>query len=83
MNNLQPINRPADLDGWENSPITLYTLRLYEVTEYVSWTRHFMTPDLFGISAKRPALSGTSTRRSIRMVSLTPFSWLLSNSIVN
>ncbi|MDA3949558.1 MAG: TRAP transporter substrate-binding protein DctP, partial [Spirochaeta sp.] len=22
------------------------------VTEYVSWTRHFMTPDLFAISAK-------------------------------
>lgn len=40
------------LDGWENSPITLYTLRLHEVTEYVSWTRHFMTPDLFAISAK-------------------------------
>jgi tripartite ATP-independent transporter DctP family solute receptor len=40
------------LDGWENSPITLYTLKLYEVTDYVSWTRHFMTPDLFAISAK-------------------------------
>ena len=93
MNNVRPINRPADLeglkirtiptnitlegvnrmgaiatpmsqadvysaleqgvlDGWENSPITLYTLSLYEVTEYVSWTRHFMTPDLFAISAK-------------------------------
>ncbi|WP_321991871.1 TRAP transporter substrate-binding protein [Marispirochaeta aestuarii] len=93
MNNVRPINRPADLnglkirtiptnitleginrmgaiatpmsqadvysaleqgvlDGWENSPITLYTLKLYEVTDYVSWTRHFMTPDLFAISAK-------------------------------
>ncbi len=40
------------LDGWENSPITLYTLKLYEVTKYVSWTRHFMTPDLFTISSK-------------------------------
>jgi len=93
MNNVRPINRPADLnglkirtiptnitleginamgaiatpmsqadvysaleqgvlDGWENSPITLQTLKLYEVTKYVSWTRHFMTPDLFAISAK-------------------------------
>lgn len=93
MNNVRPINRPADLnglkirtiptnitlegvnrmgaiatpmsqadvysaleqgvlDGWENSPITLYTLSLYEVTDYVSWTRHFMTPDLFAISQK-------------------------------
>ena len=26
--------------------------KLYEVTDYVSWTRHFMTPDLFAISAK-------------------------------
>ncbi len=40
------------LDGWENSPITLQTLKLYEVTKYVSWTRHFMTPDLFAISEK-------------------------------
>ena len=93
MNNVRPINSPADLkglkirtiptnitlegvnrmgaiatpmsqadvysaleqnvlDGWENSPITLYTLKLYEVTKYVSWTRHFMTPDLFTISSK-------------------------------
>lgn len=93
MNNVRPVNRPADLsglkirtiptnitleginrmgaiatplsqadvysaleqgvlDGWENSPITLYTLKLYEVTKYVSMTRHFMTPDLFAISAK-------------------------------
>ncbi len=40
------------LDGWENSPTTLQTLKLYEVTKYVSWTRHFMTPDLFVLSAK-------------------------------
>ena len=40
------------LDGWENSPITLHTLKLYEVTKYVSWTRHFMTPDLFAMSSK-------------------------------
>ncbi|HUZ17191.1 MAG TPA: TRAP transporter substrate-binding protein [Spirochaetia bacterium] len=93
MNNVRPINSPADLkglkirtisskitlasinamgaiavpmdqadvysalqqgvlDGWENSPTTLYTLKLYEVTKYVSWTRHFMTPDLFVLSAK-------------------------------
>ena len=40
------------LDGWENSPVTLYTLKLYEVTKYVSWSKHFMTPDLFAISSK-------------------------------
>lgn len=93
MNNVRPINSPADLkglkirtipskitldsikamgaipvamsqadvysalqqgvlDGWENSPTTLQTLKLYEVTKYVSYTRHFMTPDLFVLSAK-------------------------------
>jgi TRAP-type transport system periplasmic protein len=40
------------LDGWENSPVTLYTLSLHEVTKYVSYTRHFMTPDLFTISSR-------------------------------
>lgn len=40
------------IDGWENSPTTLYTLKLYEVTKYVSYTRHWMTPDLLTISAK-------------------------------
>jgi tripartite ATP-independent transporter DctP family solute receptor len=40
------------LDGWENSPVTLYTLRLHEVSDYFSYTRHFMTPDLFTISQK-------------------------------
>lgn len=40
------------LDGWENSPTTLYTLKLHEVTKFVSYTKHFMTPDLFTISAK-------------------------------
>jgi TRAP-type transport system periplasmic protein len=40
------------LDGWENSPTTLYTLKLHEVTKFVSLTRHFMTPDLLAISSK-------------------------------
>ncbi len=93
MNNVRPVNSPADLrglkiraiptkitldgvnamgaiatamsqgdvysaleqgviDGWENSPTTLYTLSLHEVTKYFSYTEHFMTPDLFVISAK-------------------------------
>ncbi len=93
MNNVRPINSPADLkglkirtigtpitleginkmgaiatpmsqadvysaleqkviDGWENSPTTLYTLKLHEVTKYVSYTKHFMTPDLLTISVK-------------------------------
>ena len=54
------------LDGWENSPITLYTLRLYEVTEYVSYTRHFMTPDLFAISAKTWAKLSEADQKIIR-----------------
>jgi tripartite ATP-independent transporter DctP family solute receptor len=33
------------IDGWENNPVTLLTLKLYEVSPYFSWTRHFMTPD--------------------------------------
>lgn len=93
MNNVRPVNSPADLkglkiraiptkitldgvnamgaiatamsqgdvysaleqgviDGWENSPTTLYTLSLHEVTKYFSYTEHFMTPDLFAISSK-------------------------------
>jgi tripartite ATP-independent transporter DctP family solute receptor len=40
------------LDGWENSPTTLYTLKLYEVSKYFSWTRHFSTPDAILISKK-------------------------------
>ncbi len=54
------------LDGWENSPITLYTLRLHEVTKYVSWTRHFMTPDLFAISAKTWAKLSDADKAIIR-----------------
>lgn len=38
------------LDGWENNPVTLLTLKLYEVSDYFSWTRHFMVPDLVLIS---------------------------------
>ncbi len=40
------------IDGWENSPTTLYTLKLYEVSKYFSWTRHFSTPDAILISKK-------------------------------
>lgn len=40
------------LDGWENSPVTLYTLKLYEVSEYFSWTSHFRVPDLVFMSKK-------------------------------
>ena len=38
------------LDGWENNPVTLLTLKLYEVSDYFSWTRHFMVPDIVLIS---------------------------------
>jgi TRAP-type C4-dicarboxylate transport system substrate-binding protein len=38
------------LDGWENNPVTLLTLKLYEVSDYFSWTRHFMVPDIILIS---------------------------------
>jgi tripartite ATP-independent transporter DctP family solute receptor len=38
------------IDGWENNPVTLLTLKLYEVSPYFSWTRHFMTPDALLIS---------------------------------
>jgi len=40
------------IDGWENNPTTLYTLKLYEVSKYFSWTRHFSTPDAILISKK-------------------------------
>jgi len=40
------------LDGWENNPTTLYTLKLYEVSKYYSWTRHFSTPDVILMSRK-------------------------------
>lgn len=38
------------LDGWENSPTTLYTLKLYEVSKYMSFTNHFICPDLLLMS---------------------------------
>jgi tripartite ATP-independent transporter DctP family solute receptor len=38
------------IDGWENNPVTLISLKLYEVSPYFSWTRHFMTPDALFIS---------------------------------
>lgn len=40
------------LDGWENNPVTLYTLKLYEVSDYFSWTQHFMVPDVLLMSPK-------------------------------
>jgi len=40
------------LNGWENNPPTLLTLKLYEVSKYFSWTRHFMVPDLILMSQK-------------------------------
>lgn len=40
------------LDGWENNPPTLLTLKLYEVSKYFSWTRHFMIPDVVLMSKK-------------------------------
>lgn len=40
------------LDGWENNPITLLTLKLYEVSKYFSYTQHFTTPDAMLISKK-------------------------------
>ncbi len=54
------------LDGWENSPITLYTLKLYEVTKYVSWTKHFMTPDLLAISGKTLAKLSAEEQKIIK-----------------
>lgn len=38
------------LDGWENSPVTLYSLKLYEQSKYFSYSRHLMTPDLVALS---------------------------------
>lgn len=40
------------LDGWENSSITLHSLKLYEVTKYFSETNHLMAPDILLISKK-------------------------------
>lgn len=40
------------LDGWENSPVTLLTLKLYEVSKQFSWTQHFIVPDLVIMSPK-------------------------------
>lgn len=40
------------LDGWENSPTTLLVLKLYEVSKYFSWTKHFMSPDAVVMSKK-------------------------------
>ena len=40
------------LDGWENNPQTLLTLKLYEVSKYFSSTRHFMVPDVLLMSKK-------------------------------
>ncbi len=39
------------LDGWENSPVTMYSLKLYEQSKYFSYSRHLMTPDLVALSA--------------------------------
>jgi tripartite ATP-independent transporter DctP family solute receptor len=39
------------IDGWENNLPSLLSLKTYEVSPYVSWTRHFMTPDALVISA--------------------------------
>ena len=38
------------IDGWENSPVTMYSLKLYEQSKYFSYTRHLMTPDLVALS---------------------------------
>ena len=38
------------LDGWENSPVTMYSLKLYEQSKYFSYSRHLMTPDLVALS---------------------------------
>lgn len=40
------------LDGWENSPTTLHSLKLYEVTKYFSETNHLMAPDVLLMSKK-------------------------------
>jgi len=39
------------LDGWENSPVTMYSLKLYEQSKYFSYSRHLMTPDLVALSS--------------------------------
>ncbi|MDR1732066.1 MAG: TRAP transporter substrate-binding protein [Synergistaceae bacterium] len=38
------------IDGWENNPPTLLSQKIYEVSPYYAWTRHFMTPDALLIS---------------------------------
>jgi len=40
------------LDGWENSPTVLLQLKLYEVSKYFSWTRHFISPDIILMGKK-------------------------------
>ena len=40
------------IDGWENSPTVLLTLKLYEVSKYFSWTHHFVSPDVILMSKK-------------------------------
>lgn len=40
------------LDGWENSPTTLHSLKLYEVSKYFSETNHLMAPDVLLMSKK-------------------------------
>ena len=40
------------IDGWENSPTVLLQLKLYEVSKYFSWTRHFISPDVVLMAKK-------------------------------
>lgn len=40
------------IDGWENSPVTLLSLKLYEVSKYFSYTNHLMLPDMLLMSKK-------------------------------
>ncbi len=39
------------LDGWENNPQTLLSLKLYEVSKAFSFTNHFTAPDLVVMNA--------------------------------
>lgn len=58
------------LDGWENSPVTMYSLKLYEQSKYFSYSRHLMTPDLVALSAVTAKKLGPKNLAILKEISL-------------
>ncbi len=58
------------LDGWENSPVTMYSLKLYEQSKYFSYSRHLMTPDLVALSAVTAKKLGPENLAVLKQVAL-------------